>query len=141
MPPANKGGLTDDVIKRRFDATQQTLDRKKAEAEAAERERKVLIDSARRENDQAKKEELNNEAAVRDQRARQAKEKTERIQKWEPVPATPVPQAKEPKIKEETKKQVQSEAMEEQDKQKAMEDLLRKPATGKKKAKTSKGDQ
>jgi hypothetical protein len=120
--------LTDDVIKRRFDATQQTLDKKKAEAEAAEREKKVLIDSARKENDQTRKEEMNNEATVRDQRARQAKDKMERIQKWEPVPATPVPQ-REPSLKEETRNQVQSEAREEQEKQKAMEDLLRKPAS------------
>jgi hypothetical protein len=119
LPPVNKGGLTDDVIKRRFDATQQTLDKKKAEAEA---------DSARKENDQTRKEEMNNEATVRDQRARQAKDKMERIQKWEPVPATPVPQ-REPSLKEETRNQVQSEAREEQEKQKAMEDLLRKPAS------------
>ncbi len=96
-----------------------------------------MIDSAKRERDKTKKNELTNEAAIRDQRVRQAKEKVERIQKWEPVPATPAPQAKEPKIKEETRKQVQSEAKEEQEKQKAMEDLLRKPPTDKKKDKDS----
>lgn len=137
LPPANKGGLTDDVIKRRVDATQQTLDRKQAEAQAAENEKKALIDSSKRERDQSKKNELNVEAKVRDQRARQARTIIERIQKWVPVPATPMPQAKEPKVREETKKQVQSEAKEEQEKQKAMEDLLRKPPADKKKAKDS----
>lgn len=140
QPKIDKGGLSDDVLKRRKEAVDQTLDRKRAETEAAERERKVLIDSARQEKDQSKKEELNNEAAIRDQRARQAKEKTERIQKWVPVPATPAPQAKEPRVKEETRKEVQSEAREEQEKQKVLEDLLRKPATDKKKAKSSKSD-
>jgi len=140
LPKANKDGLTDDVIKRRKEAVDQTLNRKEAEAQAAELEKKALIDSARRESDLGKKNELNNEAVIRDQRARQAKDEAARIQQWQPVPATPAPQPR-PQIQEETRKQVQSDVREEQDKQKAMEDLLRKPATGKKKAKGSKGAQ
>jgi hypothetical protein len=141
VAPDNRGGLSEDILKRRQEAADQALDRKKAEAEAAERERKALIDSAKKENDRTKKGELSDEARIREQRARQAKDKMERIQKWVPVPATPAPQSRDSKVREEARKQVQSEAMEEQDKQKALEDLLRKPPAEKKKAKGSKGDQ
>lgn len=137
QPKTGQEGLSEEVLKRRREALDQTLDRKKAEAEAAERERKALMDSAKREKDKALKEQLNQEAAIRDQRARQAKEKAERIQKWQPIPAEPVPQTREPKVKEETRKQVQAEAREEQEKQKALEDLLRRPGKDKNKAKDS----
>lgn len=126
-PPVANGGLTDDIAQRRREATQSTLERKNAEAAAAERERKALIDSAQRERDQRKREELNIEATVRDQRAQQARDNMERIKQWEPAPAAPLPHIQQPPLQDETRRQVQNDAREEQDKQTAMEDLLRKP--------------
>lgn len=126
-PPA--GGQLPGVVKeRRQEATRQALDRRRQEAEAAERERKALIEDSRSEGDERKRQELRIEAEVREQRAREARETMERIRQRESTPPAPVPQPARPQIREETREQVQSEAREEKQKRQAIEDLLRKPA-------------
>ncbi len=131
VTPAAGGQLPGAERERLRDAAQQALEKRKADAERAERERKELLDKAKREDDQRRQEQLRIEAEVRDQRARQAREDAVRIERWKPETDVPLPPAPErpkpPQVREELREQVRTEANEELQKRQAMEDLMRKP--------------
>ena len=125
------------IAKRQQEAAVQTINNQETEAHTAKLEETNLESAAKLEADSRKRADMQAEAGVREMRVQQAQAHVAQIKKWSPpsapvmVPKSKVVQQQSPvnreQVRTQAKTMIQQEAREEQQRQKSMEEMVRKP--------------